>query len=28
VPGGMIHDLLYVALRQAQIADEEGDGAG
>src|SRR5258708_40026077 len=28
VPGGEIHERLYVALRQGQIADEKGDGAG
>jgi hypothetical protein len=28
VPGGKTHERLYVALRQAQIADEKRDGVG
>jgi hypothetical protein len=28
VPGGEIHERLCVALRQGQIADEKGEGAG
>src|ERR1700730_9213634 len=28
VPGGKIHEHLYVALRQSQIAGEKRDGAG